>query len=286
GLEAPVLEREEAAGATEAGLHLVDAEERPVAAAQRLCAFEIALRRERAALPLDRLDDEDRDVLVPERLLERVEVAEGHAVEAGQKRTESVRERGVAVGRQRAERQPVEGARRRDHPRAPRRRAAELERGLDRLGAGAREEHALEARRRALEECLGKKAGERRDAELHRAWKLEVERLLQRAADGLVVPPDVVHAEAAEQVEVAVAVVVEEVRAVRARPRAVETDRLQHAHELRIDRARPARVLVAGLRQQRLEVERAHAPEVTRWLRGSRARDPRGGCRARRRSAG
>ena len=42
GLEAPVLEREQLPGAAEARLHLVDAEERPVAPAERLRALEVA----------------------------------------------------------------------------------------------------------------------------------------------------------------------------------------------------------------------------------------------------
>ena len=58
-----MLEREHRPRAAEAGLHLVDAEERPVPAAQRLRAFEVAGRREMHALALHRLDDEERDVL-------------------------------------------------------------------------------------------------------------------------------------------------------------------------------------------------------------------------------
>src|SRR5919205_722686 len=82
--------------------------------AKSLPVLEIAGRRQRAALALDRLDDEERDVLGPERLLERVEVAERHAVEAGQERAEAAGERVVPVRRERAEGEPVEGARRRD----------------------------------------------------------------------------------------------------------------------------------------------------------------------------
>ena len=83
-----MLEREQLAGAAEAGLHLVDAEERPVPAAERLRALEVAGRRQVHALPLDRLDEEERDVLAAQLPLERVEVAERHAVEAGEQRPE------------------------------------------------------------------------------------------------------------------------------------------------------------------------------------------------------
>ena len=108
------------------------------------------------------------------------------------------------------------------------------------------------------EQRLGEEPRQRRDAELDRSRCLELERFDQRRADARVVAADVVHAEAAEHVEVAVAVSVEEVRAVGARPRPVEPDRAQHAHELRIDRPRPALVLVAAGGEQAFEVDRAH----------------------------
>jgi len=73
---------------------------------------------------------------------------------------------------------------------------------------------------------------------LHRPGPLELQRLDQRLADAGVVAADVEHPEAAEQVEVAVAVVVPEVRSLRAGPAAVEPDRAQQLHELRVDRLR------------------------------------------------
>ena len=82
GLEPPVLEREELSRAPEARLHLVDAEERAVATAERLRAFEVARRRQVHALALHRLDQEQRDVLGPQLALERVEVAERHLRES------------------------------------------------------------------------------------------------------------------------------------------------------------------------------------------------------------
>ena len=156
----------------------------------------------------------------------------------------------------------MEAALRGEHARALRRGAAELERRLDRLGTGAREEHALEARRRSLEQCLGEQAGEGGDAELHGAGCLELERLDERGADARVVAADVVHPKAAEHVEKPVALLVVEVGAFGARPRAVEADRAQDADELRVDRARPAPVLVAGACEQPREVDRAHGRNV------------------------
>ena len=193
--------------------------------------------------------------------LERVEVAERHLREAGQQRPEALGELGVAVRRERAEREPVEAVLGREDARAAGRGAAELERRLDRLGARAREEHALEPRRRAPEQLLGEERRQRRGAELHRAGQVELERLDERGAHARVVAADVEHPEAAEHVEELVAVA----RPRGTRPRrathvAVEADRLQDARELRVDRA-PPEVDVAALarREQLGEAEVAHA---------------------------
>ena len=91
-----MLECEERSGPTESRLYLVDGEQRPVAATQLLRAFEVALRREEHAVSLDRLDDEERDVLAPELLLERVEIGERDMIESGDQWAEPLREVPVA----------------------------------------------------------------------------------------------------------------------------------------------------------------------------------------------
>ena len=121
-----MLQREQPPGTAEAGLHLVHAEERPVAAAELLRAREVAVGRQVHALALHRLDEEERDVLAGELALERLEVVPGHAREAGQQRPEALGELRARVGRERPERQPVErvlGARARASGRSPRGRA-------------------------------------------------------------------------------------------------------------------------------------------------------------------
>ncbi len=108
GLEAPVLQREHSPGPPEARLHLVHAEERPVAAAELLRALEVAVRRQVDALSLDGLDEEERDVLGGQLQLERREVAPRDLLEAGQQRPEARRPLGVRVRGERPERQAVE----------------------------------------------------------------------------------------------------------------------------------------------------------------------------------
>ena len=140
----------------------------------------------------------------------------------------------------------------REHARTAGRRAAELERGLDRLGAGAREEDAAETPRRAPQQLLREQRRQRARAELHGAGQVELERLDERVAHTRVVPADVEHPEAAEQVEEAIALVVPEIRAFGARPGTVEPDRAQHARELRVDRARPEVEALAAARRDEL----------------------------------
>ena len=76
GLDAPVLDREEAAGAAEAGLDLVGDEQRAVLAAELGAPREVVVGRHVHALALDRLDDEGRDLARRERALERGEIVE------------------------------------------------------------------------------------------------------------------------------------------------------------------------------------------------------------------
>src|SRR5262249_56111604 len=136
-------EGENGAGGAEGGDQLGDAEERPVAAAQLLRSLEVAVRREMDPLPLQRLDDEQRDILALQPLLECFEVAERDLLELRQQGLEARRELLVAVGREGAERQPMETVLGGGHALTLRRGAPELDRGLDRLRAGAREQAAF-----------------------------------------------------------------------------------------------------------------------------------------------
>ena len=119
--------------------------------------------------------------------------------------------------------------------------------------------HALDPAAGEPDQLLCEQAGKERRPHREHPGRLEPERLGERGADTRVVAADAVHPEAAEQVEVARAVRVVEVRALGARPRAVEADRSQHPHELRVDRPRPeVEILAAPRVEQRLEAEVAH----------------------------
>ena len=137
--------------------------------------------------------------------------------------------------------------------------APQLERRLDRLRSGAREQAALDPPAGERGQLLREQAGQERRPHREHPGRLEAERLDERLADLRVVPADAVHAEAAEQVEVARPLGVVEVGAFGARPGAVEADRPQDANELRVDRARPeVEILAAPRVEQRLEAEIAH----------------------------
>ena len=148
-LELPPLQREPGAGAAKTGLDLVEDEQRAVAPAQDLCGFEIAGRRQCDQAPLDGLDDEGGYVLRAQLGLQAREVTERNARAPGQERAEPLLEELVAHDRERPERDPVEATVTRQQPWPPRRRASELDRRVDRLGPGAREEHRVEFRRQA-----------------------------------------------------------------------------------------------------------------------------------------
>ena len=216
----------------------------------------------------DRLHDEERHVLGAQRGLERIEVAERDAREAGQQRLEAVGERRVAGRGEGAERQPVEASLDGDDARAAGRRTPDLDRRLDRFRAGAREEHAPEARGRSLQQLVGEDRPQRVDAERELPRRVEVERFPERGLHPRVVAADVVHPEAAEPVEIAVAVGVVEMRALGAGPAAVEADGAQHAHELGVDDSRVKLQLLARMPLQKLgDAEARHALSLARHTR-------------------
>ena len=149
---AELLEREERPGAADAGLHLVEAEERAVLGGELGGGGEEAGRRGvDAALALDRLD-QDQAGVGPDGRLERRDVVQRREGHAGDERLERRALRGLAGRRERAHRPAVERVLERDDPRLAGRLARVLDRRLDRLGARVAEERLRAA------EALGEEA--------------------------------------------------------------------------------------------------------------------------------
>ena len=174
--------------------------------------------------------------------LQALEVAERNALAAGQQRAEALLEELVADQRQRPERDAVEAAVAGDQPRPAGRRARELHRRVDRLGAGAREEHGVEPARQALRERLGEHAGQRRVVDLHAVDQVRGERRLQHLAHVGMVVAEAREALAGVEVEIRAPVGVVEVGALAPRRTRLSKPRMP-ARRRATDRggARPAR---------------------------------------------
>ena len=87
----------------------------------------------------------------------------------------------------------------------------ELQRPLDRLRAGAGQHHGVERRRRAGDQLLGEQPRQRRDPELGKVGGVGVEHPVQLRLHVRVIAPEREHAVAAEQVQVAVAIAIDQV---------------------------------------------------------------------------
>ena len=158
GLDAPVLDRPHLAGPPGARLDLVGDEQDAVLVADRAQALEEAvLGDDVAALALDRLDDDRRDLVGRGELVEQDLVEPAQVLDPAVRRVEDARqqrpEARVVLGlrgrqRDRAVGPAVERAEERDDVRPLRRVAGELDRRLDDLGAGVAEVGADAARDR------------------------------------------------------------------------------------------------------------------------------------------
>ena len=244
-----MLDREEAAGAAEAGLDFVGDEQGAVPAAKLGGRLQIAVGGHVDALALDRLDDEGRDLARRQRPLERDQVVEGDADAIGQQRLEAVAEHVVAVERQRAIGEAVIGVVAEDDARPPGRGAGELDRRLDGFGAGIGEEDLVEIGH-ARQQPLGQNAGERRDIHLHEIGQLAVEDAFQRIAQRRMIAADGENAEAAQQIEIARAVAVVEILACAAAEPHVIADGAQHPDHLLVEMA-AVHVIAVGLAARR-----------------------------------
>ena len=132
------------------------------------------------------------------------------------------------------------------HPRASGGGAGDLDRRLDRLGAGVGRNHRGDAVGRKREQLLGEHAAEQRHAQLRQVAGSRRHHLLDRGDRLRVVAPDREHAVAAEQVEVALAVGVDQMRALPSAPHLVEAQRAQDPPHLRVQIAVVERHLLAA----------------------------------------
>jgi hypothetical protein len=235
GIEIPVFEREQASRAPEPGLDLVHRQQRPVAAAELLGARQVAGRGDVHALALHGLDQECGDVATRELARQRVEVAEGHGLATRQQRPGALAVLGVAVDRQRSQRQAVEAALAEQHALPAGGHARELQRRLDRLRPGVREHGGVDPLRHPREQFLGEQAGGERDAQLREVGRPRRERLRECVAYARIVTAEREHPVAAEQVEVTIAARVDQLGALGGHPTAVEVERAQHPPELRVE---------------------------------------------------
>ena len=161
----------------------------------------------------------------------------GICVQSRQQRLEAVAEIRVAVQRQRAVGQAVKRVVAVHDAGAAGRAARELDRGLDGLGAGIGKEHLVEIRH-VGQQPLGQHAGKRRHVQLHEIGQIAVEHAFQRVAQRRMVAPDRKHAKAAQQIEIAVAVAVEQILTVPRLKADVVADGLQHPDHLLVQMAR------------------------------------------------
>src|SRR5439155_11475690 len=110
--------------------------------------------------------------------------------------------------------------------------------------------------RSPLEELLRNEAGKQRQVELHHVGELGVENVVQCLPNHRMIAADAVNTEPGQEVEVAVAFLIPEVRPLGPDHLAVETDRVEHARHLMVEMFLvQSRRLASALVDQRTDVE-------------------------------
>ena len=125
-----------------------------------------------------------------------------------------------------------------------------LDRALDGLGAGVRRDHRHDPLRCTLDERLREGAGEGGDAELGEVRAVRIQQRVELGDHVRVVAAHGEGAVTAEQVEVAVALRVDQVRALAADPLAVEAQGAHDPPELRVEVAIVERHRVGAARER------------------------------------
>ena len=171
-----------------------------------------------------------------QRALEREQVVVRDAQALRQQRLKAFAENVVAIERQRAVAQTMEGMFAIDDPGPPGRRTGELDGRLDRFRAGIGKEHLVEIGH-PLQEPLGQNSGQHRHVELHQVGQVAVEHAFERLAHVRMIAADREHAEAAEQVQIAGALAVVEIGALAAAEADVIADGAQDPHHLLVEMA-------------------------------------------------
>jgi hypothetical protein len=208
-----VLPRPHRAGAAHAALHLVEDQQRPGAVAGLARGGQhLVAQRVNPALALHRLEQHRRGG-VADRGVERGRIVARHHREAGHERRERRLLGLLRGGRQRAVGAPVEGVLDHHHPAAPVVLAGQLDRALVGLRARVAEEHA--AAERPLREPLGEPYPGLGVVEVRRVDQA-AGLLAQRGHESGVAVADLVHGYAGHEVEVLVALVVPQPRALAA----------------------------------------------------------------------
>ena len=121
-----------------------------------------------------------------------------------------------------------------DNPRPAGRVPGELERGFNCLGAAVAEIHPVQPGR-LREQLFGKQARQQGAVELNHVGQRAVEHIAQRPADHRMVAAHGKDAEASQEVGIAVAVGIIEIRTLPPVIDFVEPDRMQHAGQLGVE---------------------------------------------------
>ncbi len=183
-------------------------------------------------LALDGLDHEGGNVTFLELSAQGAGFTKRDRAAPGQQVAETVAELLPAIEGQGSRGEAVKGVLRVKHPRTARRLPGEFQSRLYRFRARVAEEDAVDALGGAFYQLLSQQPGEESAVHLDHVGQVEVKGSVERRLDGRVAPPQGIHAETREEVEVGLPNLVVEVATVGPDIKPVETNRFEDPHQL------------------------------------------------------
>ncbi len=152
-----------------------------------------------------------------------------------------------------------------EDPASTGRTPGELDGGLGRFGTRVAKGHPLDPGVGPAHQGLGQQSRQDSAVELHQIWEICIQRLMEGVLDDRVAPAQCVDAESRQEIEITVALVVDEIRPLPPHIMTIEANGAEDLDELRVQKPGMQVEAVTSITpQHRVQIERHHHTPILR----------------------